>query len=559
MIQDTRAHGCTRVFGDFLRSGQEHKSSHKKRIILAPRTALKPYDEFVLCSLSPLFFASISAILCLVAAEICRLIYTFESVKARTFETTRILCNQILVKMKVLLKKVVSVYFKSWWLPFVTAFCTLLLFLITGIITIVHSDSRFVRLLGGGLLNLLILTLLGILVAAIWNLIRKRWARGIVSLLVMFPLSIAMSLVGFGFLSITSFFGPSEDGFGKDIVIPPEMKLEEPGQLPDNETRGSAEDPEGRELIGIFSNSRLWPTESMIDTNVPVLNEFVGDKRMLLMRHLATSAKWCLTRDHGKVTAFRRFVTGKGRWETSLNGYYTDFDWERFGRDRVSFQVKVVIGVDGQVMRQTPIIRPIVLDVGSGKLMLKAKDALGWPGNETHLVLRSAGSTVEIVEIAETMMRPFTTLALEQIQSELNALLNSETARDKGFDLSLMPPHSVHRGKPGIWILDGKQGGIYLVDAYVNPGESGYTYLKVFEATKNTRLSEDRITQYSTEYVGWSDDPEELFFYHTLITVYEGDWGVYYPARFELWFVPASGEPERKLVEEVFKIEGWQR
>jgi len=27
----------------------------------------------------------------------------------------------------------------------------------------------------------------------------------------------------------------------------------------------------------------------------------------------------------------------------------------------------------------------------------------------------------------------------------------------------------------------------------------------------------------------------------------------------ELWFAPAGGAPERKLFEDVFRIEGWQR
>jgi hypothetical protein len=40
--------------------------------------------------------------------------------------------------------------------------------------------------------------------------------------------------------------------------------------------------------------------------------------------------------------------------------------------------------------------------------------------------------------------------------------------------------------------------------------------------------------------------------------VYEGDWDTFYPARFELWFVPSGGGPERKLVEKVFRICGWQ-
>ena len=42
-------------------------------------------------------------------------------------------------------------------------------------------------------------------------------------------------------------------------------------------------------------------------------------------------------------------------------------------------------------------------------------------------------------------------------------------------------------------------------------------------------------------------------------TIYEGDWGKPYAARFEVWFEPDSGKDQRKLAERVFKIEGWQR
>jgi hypothetical protein len=41
-------------------------------------------------------------------------------------------------------------------------------------------------------------------------------------------------------------------------------------------------------------------------------------------------------------------------------------------------------------------------------------------------------------------------------------------------------------------------------------------------------------------------------------TIYEGDWGNPYAARFEVWYRPNKGE-ERKLKSKNFKIEGWQR
>lgn len=47
--------------------------------------------------------------------------------------------------------------------------------------------------------------------------------------------------------------------------------------------------------------------------------------------------------------------------------------------------------------------------------------------------------------------------------------------------------------------------------------------------------------------------------YENEFTIYEGDWGKPYAARIEVWFRPDSGKPERKLMERVCKIKGWQR
>jgi hypothetical protein len=103
------------------------------------------------------------------------------------------------------------------------------------------------------------------------------------------------------------------------------------------------------------------------------------------------------------------------------------------------------------------------------------------------------------------------------------------------------------------------QPGIYNLTLRINPGEPGLVYLKAFEATKGTRLSEGRLKGASNERIGWSNDPEEKFLYENEFTIYEGDWGKPYAARIEVWFCPDSGQPERKLMERVCKIEGWMR
>ena len=103
------------------------------------------------------------------------------------------------------------------------------------------------------------------------------------------------------------------------------------------------------------------------------------------------------------------------------------------------------------------------------------------------------------------------------------------------------------------------QPGIYVVAYSLNPGEPGSVYLKAFEVTKGTPLSIDRLRSKSETRMTWSTDTAQRFGAQAGFTIYEGDWGKPYAARFEVWFNPDSGKTERKLAERIFKIEGWQR
>ena len=42
-------------------------------------------------------------------------------------------------------------------------------------------------------------------------------------------------------------------------------------------------------------------------------------------------------------------------------------------------------------------------------------------------------------------------------------------------------------------------------------------------------------------------------------TIYEGDWGQPYGARFEVWFIPDNKNEEKKLAQKNYIIEGWMR
>ena len=447
-----------------------------------------------------------------------------------------------------MIKRSFSRYFGSAWIPFIVMLCVL------GAHVLYEILGRSIAVTSL-LCCLFVASLIMIPVVAVYQFVKKMRVKGFINL-GLFAASLVIGFFVMGYLMFWAMFGPSEDGFGKDIVIPPDMEIEEPFDVPFM-TNNPAKDPECEALVAAFKNIGTEPQKNDIPVDLKVLNEFSGPNRNVLFRHLATNAKWFVTRERGKAYACRRCAV-KGQWQNTLNGYYTGSTFDMWSDSR--FQFRVILGPDGPVMSGPWKTKATMARVSDGQAKLRAiEDKRFAQGIESYLVLESDGAAMEIFEQSQSFARPFTPLALAQVKTELEAVLASSTVKEKGFDPALMPPQSMKDGGPELHIANGMQGGIYFIYAYINPGEPGYVYLKVFEATKNTPLSTSRIPDRSCEYVGWSTNPQQQFFHNTQITVYEGDWEVYYPGRFELWFVPDSGRPERKLIEKTFKIEGWMR
>jgi hypothetical protein len=132
-------------------------------------------------------------------------------------------------RMKINPKRLAMLYLSSWWLPFVAAFCALAALVVLGVAVIALSSANCLGLIAMWLFILFAFSLLGILVAAIWNLLKKRWTKGLANLLVMIPLLVIVALLGCVFLLVGSIaIGPSGDGLGQEIVIPRDMDVEEP-------------------------------------------------------------------------------------------------------------------------------------------------------------------------------------------------------------------------------------------------------------------------------------------------------------------------------------------
>ena len=108
-------------------------------------------------------------------------------------------------------------------------------------------------------------------------------------------------------------------------------------------------------------------------------------------------------------------------------------------------------------------------------------------------------------------------------------------------------------------IYNSFQPGLYEYDIWLKKTEQGKIYLKAYEITRNYKLSADRLKERSTVTVYNPTDSIARFGTKNTFTIYEGDWGEPYAARFEVWFVPDNANEERKLLEKNFIIEGWMR
>ncbi len=244
-----------------------------------------------------------------------------------------------------------------------------------------------------------------------------------------------------------------------------------------------------------------------------------------------------------------------GEYKTTLNGFYfidTEEGWNQT-RLIISFGKPYSLGENyDQITQVTPqkgaIIKTIVEEPYSAT-----------SGYSSYVVLLGNGINIEIYDQSEQIKRAFTESAIDSVNAEIRtALQHREAIRNHGkVPLPELYPEQVVN-EEALVVKDGMQPGIFLVEAWLNPLESGELYLKVFNTSTGERLSEERITQRSTRLVSWSDDPKTLFPYNSEITVYEGDGEQKYQARFELWHKNSQAE-EKKLIEATRIINSWQR
>ena len=437
-----------------------------------------------------------------------------------------------------------KVYFTSSWMP--TAGCMLAL----GALAV--AAMAFRALAPAWVLNFLLicvlLSLLAILAAAVVHLFRKRWKQAIVNLL-LFGGSVGATVVVSFMVLLASFFGPSEDGFADRLTVPTNVEVADPAaevQAQPNMPRDAFQEAMLKSL------ATPGGEDAAITANMISLAALERSAPGILQRYLAANPSWRVFQERGHRFATRRWMIGS-EWNYAMNGYYTKLEINRSSEpDTPEFQSRFTIGMSGVPWAARG--RGIT-SLGTGEtksLSLSSGNGM----DESHCVIKVGNLAIEAFEQSGAKERRLTKAALAQLEKELAPIAAKPdwtTIRQN------LPQGSIRRGKASLGLRNSFQPGIYQSVIWANPGEPGMVYLKAFEVTKGTPLSVDRLKQGSNEWIGWSEDAEELFLSNADFTIYEGDWGKPYAAKFEVWFAPDFGAADRKLVEKVFKIEGWQR
>ncbi len=108
-------------------------------------------------------------------------------------------------------------------------------------------------------------------------------------------------------------------------------------------------------------------------------------------------------------------------------------------------------------------------------------------------------------------------------------------------------------------IYNSFQPGLYEYDLWLKSNESGTVFLKAFEITQEIELSVPRLKKSSSIRINNTNGKIKKFGTTDHFSIYEGEWGKPYGARFEVWFNSDNGNKSTKLYEKNYVIEGWMR
>ena len=443
-------------------------------------------------------------------------------------------------------------YFNSWWLPAVV--CGGLVLVAAGFIigSILAPDYALPLNLAA------ICTLIGVAIALcsflssiLWHATKKQWKKFGASLVAAFLLGIEalVLIVSIFVVNFGTALGP--DHFADNLSIPDNIEITEPVSRDapllnwEGEEIPRYEDPFRQAMLAALDNSSDADIEVTAEINS--LSSLWKNNPDILERYFATSPTWLLTTKYGgDKIAIRKWLASPD-WQDESPGFYEM-------REREYFSVDLEIGSSSNFVKQ----RKGAVRVQAGEIAdlpaFGPSDVERDRHDSEFIVHDEKNNFVFITERSAHKDRDLTRAALAFVENELAPLAASPTEETIR---AMLPENGIRNGEPSIQLRTRSQPGMYQVASWVNPGEAGTVYLKALEVTGNVPLSQKQLKFETEERIGWSDNPSELFLANSKFKIYEGDWGKPYAARFEVWFTPDSGEGDRLLTKQNFRIEGW--
>lgn len=431
----------------------------------------------------------------------------------------------------------IKTFFYRWWIPLLTV-------ILMSIIVLIFTNWSLQK---GIVLSLAVILFLFVLMATLILIVRlivkKRWLTIIIALFCFFTINIIIAIN-----IISSSFDPS-DGFSDDLEIPENIDLHEVSQWKNDQPLN--EYPYQNYILSAMIDTAYKP--DIVHANLSATNELFNSHNDIFFHYICSSPAWRVFEKYGGKFATRRWNINNN-WQITLHGYYSSYQLPSFSTTNIvpQFENRFSLGLDKKPwISNLPDANKIKIG-NKKKLVLKSENDY----HKSHCIIELDNCVVEIYDQSSVIERVITQSAIDFTEKEFKALLENPIIDNIK---NLIPKTDIRKGEIIFEIHPYFQGGLYNSEIWINPGEPGQIYLKAFEVTKNTQLSADALKSQTNEWIGWSDNPNELFYSNSHFTIYEGDWEKYYAARFEIWFVPDSGEKERKLTEKIFKIEGWQR
>lgn len=281
-----------------------------------------------------------------------------------------------------------------------------------------------------------------------------------------------------------------------------------------------------------------------LDVSDPALGQIAPEQAEALQRHLAASAGWRLTQLGESRVAIRRELGDEstpdaGKRRMTMDGFYFKHQpWRRY-RTLLRFgEASLPVEPEWKA-----VLTPATAGGRDAPLKVQPADL---PDYRSYLVLSAGGPvTLEIMEESMDTGREATRRLLRETNAELKQVGSQLSAlQTRGLLPSVAPKDSARSGPAVLKVESAHQPRAYHVYGYVNAGEPGYTYARALDAT-GAALEPDAVRSQTVEYVGWSKQPQQQFFFNSQLRLAEGTTA---PARLELWFHPETG-PERKLLE----------